>query len=81
MKTYISRPDPKCPTGKAISQWAPFKDSNDPVAYAADVTKQTGLTVSTSIRSLTNDQARSVVEAIQSHEGWNVGSILYIPPP
>lgn len=61
---------------KAISTYAPSADSNDPVAYANNVAKWTGMKADTLMSTLTDEQLSQVAKAIQREEGSIEGSSL-----
>jgi hypothetical protein len=63
---------------QAIATWAPTKDGNDPVTYAANVRSWTGLDPSTTVSQLTPTQLNSVANAISKQEGWVPGISIHL---
>jgi hypothetical protein len=57
----------------AIAQYAPKRDGNDPVAYAAEVAKAAGVSVDARMSDLTADQRSRFLDAQQRKEGWIPG--------
>jgi PDZ domain-containing secreted protein len=57
----------------AIHKWAPAADNNDPVRYAKDVEKLTGLSANKKINSLDDQELNKVANAIRTVEGWKPG--------
>ena len=66
--------------GGAIREWAPARDRNNPVAYAAFVQRATGISSGTQMNTLTASQIRAVADAIRSVEGFRVGTVTYRRP-
>jgi RHS repeat-associated protein len=60
---------------KAISTWAPPGDGNDPVHYANQISKWTGLSLDASLSSLSSSQIDAVGSAITRFEGWRPGTV------
>lgn len=61
---------------KAISTYAPSADSNDPVAYAANIEKWTGMKADTVMSTLTDEQLGQVATAIKREEGSIEGTTV-----
>ena len=60
----------------AINRWAPSADSNDPVAYAAHITKMTGVDSSKKYIDLSSAEKGKVLDAINRVEGGKSGKVL-----
>ena len=60
----------------AIAIYAPSNDSNDPVAYAATISRRTGLDATRTIDSLSDTELDAVAQAIRAVEGYVVGTTL-----
>ncbi|RTL57719.1 MAG: hypothetical protein EKK46_02675 [Rhodocyclaceae bacterium] len=67
--------------GQAIATWAPGSDGNDPVRYASQVSRWTGLNAETRMNALNSDQVNSVANSIKRYEGWRAGSVHIKPAP
>jgi hypothetical protein len=78
LKTDAYRP---LSVAAAMKRYAPSEDSNDPVAYAASVSKMTGLDTDKSLESLTDAELEAFAKAIQKVEGWNVGTTYALNDP
>jgi len=59
---------------EAIHRWAPASDNNNPKSYSQRVSKMTGLPVNTKINNLNDNDLMRVARAIQTVEGWTVGT-------
>jgi peptidoglycan hydrolase-like protein with peptidoglycan-binding domain len=67
---------------RAMGRYAPAGDgANDPDAYARSVAKRMGVTVSTYVDELTDDQMTVFAEAIKQVEGWNPGNTFALDDP
>jgi hypothetical protein len=65
--------------GGAIAAWAPGSDGNDPVKYAAEVARWTGLDVGTRMSTLSVGDLIAVSNAIRRYEGWKPGQVQVVP--
>ncbi len=59
---------------EAIHKWAPFSDGNNPENYSRRVSSMTGLHADTKINNLSDNDLRKIARAIQTIEGWSVGT-------
>lgn len=62
------------PIKDATKKYAPAADKNDPVRYARNIEKLTGIKSDRKIKSLNDTELQKVVKAIQFIEGWKTGS-------
>jgi hypothetical protein len=60
----------------AFKRYAPESDGNDPVAYANAVAAALGVPVTTVMKTLTDDQMKTVQKKIQEIEGYRPGTSL-----
>ncbi len=65
----------------AMERYAPAKDGNDPVTYAAEVAAAAGVPVTALTTSLTPDQLAAAEGAINHREGVREGTTLSIDSP
>ena len=59
---------------EAIHKWAPASDNNNPKSYSQRISKMTGLPVNAKINNLNDNDLMRVARAIQTVEGWIVGT-------
>jgi hypothetical protein len=59
---------------EALEKYAPAIE-NDVEAYVEAITKQTGLSEDTVLGDMSSDELGSVMNAIQTHEGWSEGEV------
>ena len=59
---------------EAIHKWAPFSDGNNPENYSRRVSNMTGLSADAKINSLSDNDLFKIARAIQTVEGWGVGT-------
>jgi LysM repeat protein/peptidoglycan hydrolase-like protein with peptidoglycan-binding domain len=59
----------------AMQKYAPASDNNDPAAYARSVSKMTGLVVTRTLATLSEEELHKFAGAIQRVEGWNPGDV------
>ncbi|GAB2844861.1 hypothetical protein GCM10027277_11040 [Pseudoduganella ginsengisoli] len=57
--------------GKIVMGYAPANDNNDPVAYAAAISKHTGLPVTTRLRDISDAKMDQLLDAMEVKEGFN----------
>ena len=60
---------------QAMHTYAPWADNNNPVAYANNIRKWTGLDVNRVMNTLNDTELNAMMKAIQRVEGWTVGKI------
>ncbi len=58
----------------AIHKWAPFSDGNNPENYSRRVSNMTGLAADAKISNLSDNDLFKIARAIQTVEGWGVGT-------
>jgi hypothetical protein len=59
----------------ALRRYAPPKDNNDTNAYINYVSRETGISRTTLLKDLTNEQLDSLINAMIAFEGWYPGGI------
>lgn len=64
---------------KALEVWAPKEDKNDPKKYKQFVLARTGIDLNRPIRSLSDAELTSIVNAIEKMEGQGPGKIIEVP--
>lgn len=65
-----------------MKKYAPLgHGDNDPAAYAASLAKALGITTSTLVETLTDDQVTSLAEEIKTREGWIPGKVRALTDP
>ena len=61
---------------EAINDYAPSIDNNS-VAYAAFISKRTGVAESTKLGTLNDEQIQDMAHAISNYEGWKIGTVKW----
>ena len=59
---------------EAIHRWAPFSDGNNPENYSRRVSNMTGLAADARLNTLSDNDLMKIARAIQTVEGWGVGT-------
>ena len=60
---------------QCMQKYAPASDNNDPAAYAAKVSKSTGLPPNRILGSMSEDDLKKFALAIERVEGWKAGTV------
>jgi len=71
----------KSSISEMMERYAPKKHHNDPVAYTAMITKETGIPGSSIVGQLNDKQFHALLKAMQKKEGFKAGEIKQLGKP